>query len=137
MAKNKPQQEFVKEITPRDVDFAQWYTDVIRKTDMVDYAPVRGCMVIKPYGYGIWELIQKHLDAKFKETGHENVYMPMLLPESLLSGVRTLTANIVLEMGYATDLHREALIACGVVLFVFILIINLCFSAVKRKADAT
>ena len=84
MAKNKPQQEFVKEITPRDVDFAQWYTDVIRKTDMVDYAPVRGCMVIKPYGYGIWELIQKHLDAKFKETGHENVYMPMLLPESLL-----------------------------------------------------
>lgn len=84
MAKNKPQQEFVKEITPRDVDFAQWYTDVIRKTDMVDYAPVRGCMVIKPYGYGIWELIQKHLDAKFKQTGHENVYMPMLLPESLL-----------------------------------------------------
>ncbi len=84
MAKNKPQQEFVKEITLRDVDFAQWYTDVIRKTDMVDYAPVRGCMVIKPYGYGIWELIQKHLDAKFKQTGHENVYMPMLLPESLL-----------------------------------------------------
>ena len=60
-----------------------------------------------------------------------------ILPKSLLSGVRTLTANIVLEMGYATDLHREALIACGVVLFVFILIINLCFSAVKRKADAT
>ena len=84
MPKNKPQQEFVKEITPRDVDFGQWYTDVIRKTDMVDYAPVRGCMVIKPYGYGIWELIQKHLDEKFKATGHENVYMPMLLPESLL-----------------------------------------------------
>ena len=60
-----------------------------------------------------------------------------ILPESLLSGVRTLTPNIVLEMGYATDLHREALIACGVVLFVFILLINLCFSAVKRKADAT
>ena len=60
-----------------------------------------------------------------------------ILPKSLLSGVRTLTANIVLEMGYATDLHREALIACGVVLFVFILLINLCFSAVKRKADAT
>ena len=60
-----------------------------------------------------------------------------ILPKSLLSGVRTLTANIVLEMGYATDLHREALIACGVVLFVFILLINLCFTAVKRKADAT
>ena len=60
-----------------------------------------------------------------------------IIPDSLLSGVRTMTANIVLEMGYATDLHREALIACGVVLFVFILLINLCFSAVKRKADAT
>ena len=60
-----------------------------------------------------------------------------IIPDSLLSGVRTMTANIVLEMGYAADLHREALIACGVVLFVFILLINLCFSAVKRKADAT
>ena len=58
-----------------------------------------------------------------------------ILPESLLSGVRTLTANIVLEMGYATDLHREALIACGVVLFVFILLINLCFSALKRRME--
>ena len=83
MAKQK-QEKFVAEITPRDTDFAQWYTDVIKKTDLVDYAPVRGCMVMKPYGYAIWELIQKDLDRRFKETGHQNVYMPMLIPESLL-----------------------------------------------------
>ena len=83
MAKQK-QEKFVSEITPRDTDFAQWYTDVIKKTDLVDYAPVRGCMVMKPYGYAIWELIQKDLDRRFKETGHQNVYMPMLIPESLL-----------------------------------------------------
>ena len=70
MAKNKPQQEFVKEITPRDVDFAQWYTDVIRKTDMVDYAPVRGCMVIKPYGYALWERMQAELDKRAEKAGN-------------------------------------------------------------------
>ena len=109
MAKNKPQQEFVKEITPRDVDFAQWYTDVIRKTDMVDYAPVRGCMVIKPYGYGIWELIQKHLDAKFKQTGHENVYMPMLLPESLLMKEADHVEGLAPECAWVTQGGSEPL----------------------------
>ena len=84
MAKKDAKQEFVKEITPRSEDFSKWYTDVILRTDMVDYAPVRGCMVIKPYGYAIWELIQAALDKRFKETGHQNVYMPMLIPESLL-----------------------------------------------------
>ncbi len=77
-------QEFVREITPRSVDFAQWYTDVILKADLVDYAPVRGCMVMKPYGNRIWELIQADMDGRFKETGHENVAMPLLIPESLL-----------------------------------------------------
>ena len=83
MAK-KSQQEFVQHITPRDVDFSQWYTDVVRLADLMDYTPVRGCMAIKPYGYGIWELIQQQLDAEFKRTGHQNVSMPMLIPESLL-----------------------------------------------------
>ena len=72
MAK-KSQQEFVQHITPRDVDFSQWYTDVVRLADLMDYTPVRGCMAIKPYGYGIWELIQQQLDAEFKRTGHQNV----------------------------------------------------------------
>jgi prolyl-tRNA synthetase len=75
----------VKEITPMDVDFPQWYTDVISKTELCDYSPVKGFMVIRPYGYGIWELIQKHFDKRFKETGHENMYFPLLIPESLLT----------------------------------------------------
>ena len=77
-------QEFVTHITPRNEDFSQWYTDVIRQTELCDYAPVRGCMIIRPYGYAIWERIQAEMDARFKETGAENVYFPMLIPESLL-----------------------------------------------------
>ncbi len=83
MGKNK-KQEFVKEITSMEEDFSQWYTDVILKTDLVDYAPVKGCMVIKPYGYGIWEGIQRVTDRRFKETGHKNAYFPLLIPESYL-----------------------------------------------------
>lgn len=80
----KKEQEFVKEITPMEEDFSQWYTDVILKTDMVDYAPVKGCMVIKPYGYGVWEGIQRVADWRFKATGHKNAYFPLLIPESFL-----------------------------------------------------
>lgn len=80
----KKDNQFVTHLTPREENFSQWYTDVILKTELVDYAPVRGCMVVRPYGYRIWELIQEKLDARFKATGHENVAMPMLIPESLL-----------------------------------------------------
>ncbi len=80
----KKQQEFVKEITPMEEDFSQWYTDVVLKTDMVDYAPVRGTMVIKPYGYELWEGIQRVADSRFKATGHKNAYFPLLIPESFL-----------------------------------------------------
>lgn len=80
----KKQQQFVEDIAKMDEDFSQWYTDVIRKTDMVDYSPVKGFMVIKPYGYALWEGIQSHLDRRFKETGHKNCYFPLLIPESLL-----------------------------------------------------
>ena len=83
MAKEK-KQEFVQHITPRDENFSQWYTDVVTQTDLMDYTPVRGCMALKPYGNRIWELIHEQMDAMFKETGHENVSMPMLIPESLL-----------------------------------------------------
>jgi prolyl-tRNA synthetase len=78
------EKKLVEAITSMDVDFAQWYTDVVKKAELIDYASVRGCMVIRPYGYAIWENIQKNLDTMFKETGHENVYMPMFIPESLL-----------------------------------------------------
>lgn len=83
MGKEK-EKKLVEAITSMDVDFAQWYTDVVKKAELVDYASVRGCMIIRPYGYAIWENIQKNLDNMFKETGHENVYMPMFIPESLL-----------------------------------------------------
>ena len=83
MAK-EAKQEFVQHITPRSENFSQWYTDVVTQAELMDYTPVRGCMAMKPYGNRIWELIHEHLDAMFKETGHENVSMPMLIPESLL-----------------------------------------------------
>ena len=82
--KKNDKQEFVAHITPRSEDFSQWYTDVILKSQLVDYAPVRGCMIMRPYGYAIWERIREEMDKRFKATGHENVYMPMLIPESLL-----------------------------------------------------
>ena len=80
----KKQNNQVKEITPMEVDFPQWYTDVISKTELVDYSPVKGFMVIRPYGYAIWENIQKAYDERFKATGHQNMYFPLLIPESLL-----------------------------------------------------
>ena len=74
-----------KNITPKEKDYSQWFLDVIRAAEMADYAPVRGCMVIRPTGYAIWELITKHFDEAFKETGHVNASFPMLIPESFLS----------------------------------------------------
>ena len=76
--------KMVEQITSMDVDFGQWYTDVVKKAELVDYSGVKGCMIIRPYGYAIWENIQHDLDARFKKLGHENVYMPMFIPESLL-----------------------------------------------------
>jgi prolyl-tRNA synthetase len=68
----------VKEITSRDEDFAQWYTDIVKKAELADYSSVKGCMIIRPYAYAMWERIQRYLDDRFKETGHENVYMQYL-----------------------------------------------------------
>lgn len=82
MAKNNIKNDA---ITPRDVDFAQWYTDVCRKAELMDYSSVKGFIIYRPYGYALWEQIQSYMDKRFKETGHQNVYMPMLIPESLLN----------------------------------------------------
>ncbi len=78
------QASFVTEITPQSKDFSRWYTDVIRRAELADYSPVKGCMVIRPYGYAIWELMQAELDRQFKATGHVNAYFPLFIPESLL-----------------------------------------------------
>ncbi|MBI4888907.1 MAG: proline--tRNA ligase [Acidobacteria bacterium] len=72
------------EITPQSQDFARWYVDVVRRAELADYSPVKGCMVIRPYGYAMWELIQQGLDRRFKATGHVNAYFPLFIPESLL-----------------------------------------------------
>jgi prolyl-tRNA synthetase len=76
---------FVTEITPRSEDFSRWYTDVVRRAELADYSPVKGCMVIRPYGYAIWELIQQGLDRRIKATGHVNAYFPLFIPKSLLT----------------------------------------------------
>ena len=71
-------------ITPRSEDYSEWYTEVIRKAELADYAPVRGCMVIRPYGYELWENVKAGLDRRFKETGHENAYFPLFVPMSFI-----------------------------------------------------
>ena len=94
--------KMVEEITSMDVDFAQWYTDVVKKAELIDYTSVKGCMVIKPSGYAIWELIQKQLDAKFKENGVENVYLPMFIPESLLEKEKDHVEGFAPEVAWVT-----------------------------------
>jgi prolyl-tRNA synthetase len=107
MAKNNT--EFVTQIASRSEDFPQWYTDVIRKTDMVDYSDVKGFMVIKPYGYGIWELIQAEMDKRFKATGHKNAYFPLLIPESLLTKEAEHVEGFAPEVAWVTHGGSEVL----------------------------
>ncbi len=103
------QKKLVEEITSMDVDFAQWYTDIVKKAELIDYASVKGCMVIKPAGYALWENIQKALDAKFKETGVENVYMPMFIPESLLQKEKDHVEGFAPEVAWVTHGGLEPL----------------------------
>jgi prolyl-tRNA synthetase len=84
LAETRDTQGFVEELTDQTDDFSRWYTEVVRKAQLADYAPVRGCMAIRPYGYALWEHMQRLLDARIKATGHQNAYFPMLIPESLL-----------------------------------------------------
>src|SRR3989338_8822368 len=80
-----PHQTSNKRITPRAEDYSKWYLDVIEAADLAEHSPVKGCMVIKPYGYAIWEKIQSALDRRIKETGHQNMYFPLFIPKSFLS----------------------------------------------------
>jgi prolyl-tRNA synthetase len=81
---NKKDAGFVTEITPQSTDFSRWYLDVVRRAELADYSPVKGFMVIRPYGYAMWEHVQRELDTRIKATGHVNAYFPLLIPESLL-----------------------------------------------------
>ena len=100
MAKEK---KLVEAITSMDVDFAQWYTDVVKKAELIDYTSVKGCMAIKPAGYAIWENIQRELDRRFKETGVENVYMPIFIPESLLQKEKDHVEGFAPEVAWVTQ----------------------------------
>ncbi len=103
------QQQFVKEIADMENDFPQWYTDVVTKTELVDYGPVKGTMVIRPYGYAIWENIQKEMNARFKEVGVKNAYFPMLIPESYLKREAEHVEGFAPEVALVTHAGGEKL----------------------------
>lgn len=106
MAKDK---KLVEAITPMSEDFAKWYTDVVKKAELVEYSSVRGCMYLRPNGYAIWENIQKELDRRFKETGVENVYMPVFIPESLLQKEKDHVEGFAPEVAWVTEGGGEKL----------------------------
>ena len=106
MSKNK---KLVEEITSMKDDFSRWYTDVVKKAELIDYSSIRGCMILRPYGYSIWENIQKELDSRFKETGVENVYMPLFIPESLLQKEKDHVEGFAPEVAWVTHGGEEKL----------------------------
>lgn len=97
------EKKLVEAITSMDVDFAQWYTDVVKKAELMGYSSVKGCMIFKPAGYAIWENIQRELDRRFKETGVENVYLPMFIPESLLQKEKDHVEGFAPEVAWVTQ----------------------------------
>ena len=103
------EKKLVEAITPMEEDFAQWYTDVVKKAELVDYSGVRGCTIFRPAGYAIWELIQKELDTRFKKVGVENVYMPMFIPESLLQKEKDHVEGFAPEVAWVTHGGGEEL----------------------------
>ncbi len=105
---NKPD-AFVTEITPQSQDFSRWYLDVVRRAELADYSPVKGCMVIRPYGYAIWELIQQALDRRIKATGHVNAYFPLFIPESLLHKEAEHVEGFAPQVAYVTHGGGEEL----------------------------
>ena len=103
------QKEFVKEITNIDDDFAKWYTDIVIKADLADYTDTKGCIVIKPYGYEIWENIQNYMDKEFKKTNVKNIYFPLLIPESLLQKEKDHVEGFAPEVAWVTEAGEEKL----------------------------
>ena len=103
------EKKLVADITPMSEDFAQWYTDVVKKAELMRYSTVKGCMMIMPNGYAIWENVQKNLDRMFKETGVENVYMPLFIPESLLNKEKDHVEGFAPECAWVTMGGQEEL----------------------------
>ncbi|MDD4280564.1 MAG: proline--tRNA ligase [Candidatus Sumerlaeales bacterium] len=109
MAKDSKEQSFIKEITPRSEDFSQWYIDIVRKAELADYTSMKGCMVIKPYGYAIWENMRDQMDKRIKDTGHMNAYFPLFVPESLLNKEAEHIAGFAPEVAWVTQGGNEKL----------------------------
>jgi prolyl-tRNA synthetase len=103
------EKDFVKEVTPREKDFSQWYLDLVLKTELMDYAPIKGCMAIRPYGFAIWESIQELLDRRIKATGHKNAYFPLFIPESLLQKEAEHVEGFAPEVAWVTQGGDEKL----------------------------
>src|SRR5215212_11665247 len=101
--------DFPDKITPQSEDFGRWYIDVVRKAELADYSPVKGCMVIRPYGYAIWELLQQALDREIKRTGHVNAYFPLFIPNSLLTKEAEHVEGFAPQVAYVTHGGGEEL----------------------------
>src|SRR5579884_3624924 len=109
MSEAVQKEPLVKEIPPKGPDLSAWYTAVCLKAELVSLAPVRGCVVLRPYGYGLWERLQAELDSRFKATGHENAYFPLLIPESLLAREQEHVEGFVPEVAWVTQGGGETL----------------------------
>ena len=109
MPKKTEKETFVTEITPRSEDFSRWYLDVVKRAELADYSPVKGCMVIRPYGYAMWELIQQALDTRIKATGHVNAYFPLFIPNSLLTKEAEHVEGFSPQVAYVTHAGGEEL----------------------------
>jgi prolyl-tRNA synthetase len=109
MSKETEIPDLPSEITPQSVDFGRWYIDVVRRAELADYSPVKGCMVIRPYGYAIWELMQQGLDRRFKATGHVNAYFPLFIPESLLMKEAEHVEGFAPQVAWVTQGGNEVL----------------------------
>ena len=109
MSKETEIPDLPTEITPQSQDFGRWYIDVVRRAELADYSPVKGCMVIRPYGYAIWELMQQGLDRRFKATGHVNAYFPLFIPESLLMKEAEHVEGFAPQVAWVTQGGNEVL----------------------------
>jgi prolyl-tRNA synthetase len=105
----KKEDRFVKQITPKSVDFSKWYGEIIRKAELADYAPMKGMMIIRPYGYAIWENLKAQLDKRIKDSGHSNAYFPLFIPESLLAKETEHLEGFSPEVAWVTHGGQEEL----------------------------
>src|SRR5438309_772028 len=105
--------DYVKDITKMSEDFDRWYTDVVRKAELADYTPIRGCMVIRPYGFALWEAIQRAFDDMIKASGHENWYFPLLIPEELFMREAEHVEGFTPEVAWVTEAGSHGKLAHG------------------------